>query len=217
MTMARLHGETRAAMLRGRGPLPLSEVIASAHALSAGLAHAHEHGVVHRDLKPHNVFLDEPEAQPKRWTILDFGISKIEDSTGTLTRESLVGTPAYMSPEQALGLSVDFRSDLFAMGSVLYRALTGQPAFPGKEAPRIMFDVAYRMPKRPSDHARRLPEDIDLAFAIALAKDPKQRFDSAAAFAAAFEAAAADHMDEKLRVRANTLLDRHPWGSERAV
>jgi hypothetical protein len=80
-----------------------------------------------------------------------------------------------------------------------------------------MFDVAYRMPKRPSDHARRLPEDVDLAFAIALAKDPKQRFDSAAAFAMAFDTAAASKLDEKLRERARTLLEKHAWGSERAV
>src|SRR5262249_33625638 len=150
MVMERLQGETLGVLLRKRGQLPLPEVVALARSLAAGLGHAHERGVVHRDLKPHNVFLHGPETAA-RWTILDFGISKLADSNGTLTRELLVGTPAYMSPEQALGHEVDHRSDVFAMGSVLYRALTGQPAFSGEETPRVMFDVAYRMPKRPSD------------------------------------------------------------------
>ena len=152
-----------------------------------------------------------------RWTILDFGISTSEDSTGTLTRESLVGTPAYMSPEQALGQPVDHRSDVFAMGSVLYRALTGQPAFPGKEAPRIMFDVVYRMPKRPGDQLRNAPPDVDLALAIALAKDREQRFESTVAFAQAFEAAAAGALAPALRTRAKAQLEQHAWDSERSL
>ena len=164
--------------------------------------------------KPHNLFLHRHDAG-SRWTILDFGISKLEDGSGTLTRESLVGTPAYMSPEQALGLPVDQRSDVFAMGSVLYRALTGQPAFPGKEAPRIMFDVAYRMPKRPSDHADGIPSDVDLVLALALAKNRDHRFDTAAAFAQAFAAAASAALDAGLRARARSLLEQQPWGSER--
>jgi serine/threonine-protein kinase len=215
MVMERLQGETLAALLRTRGELPLAEVVALARALGAGLSHAHESGVVHRDLKPHNLFLHRQDGA-SRWTILDFGISKLEDSTGTLTRESLVGTPAYMSPEQALGQPVDHRSDVFAMGSVLYRALTGQPAFPGKEAPRIMFDVAYRMPKRPRDQVPSAPFDVDLAFALALAKDRDRRFETTTAFAQAFEAAAKGALDEALRTRGRALIDQHPWGDERA-
>jgi serine/threonine-protein kinase len=216
MVMERLVGETLAAMLRERGQLPLGEVVALARALGEGLAHAHQSGVVHRDLKPHNLFLHRLVAEP-RWTILDFGISKLEDSSGTLTRESLVGTPAYMSPEQALGLAVDHRSDVFAMGTVLYRALTGQPAFPGKEAARIMFDVAYRMPRRPSDQALSLPTDIDLVFAIALAKARERRFDSTTELAQALAAAASTALDPTLRSRAKSLLEQQPWGSERAL
>ena len=103
------------------------------------------------------------------------------------------------------------------MGSVLYRALTGQPAFPGKEAPRIMFDVVYRMPKRPSDQRRRIPPDVDLALAIALAKDREQRFESAAAFAQAFEAAAVGALAPALRSRAKAQLEQHAWNSERSL
>ena len=214
MVMERLHGETLGAILRVRGQLAVPELIELARALGAGLTHAHDGGVVHRDLKPHNLFLHGQHGAP-RWTILDFGISKLEDSTGTLTRESLVGTPAYMSPEQALGQPVDHRSDVFAMGAVLYRALTGQPAFPGKETARIMFDVAYRMPRRPSDQARRVSDDVDLVFAIALAKEREQRFASAAAFATAFEAAADSKLDPAIRARGHALIAECPWGAVR--
>jgi serine/threonine-protein kinase len=211
MVMEHLQGDSLAAILREQGQLTLLEVLDLAAAIGAGLAHAHDNGVVHRDLKPHNIF-QHREGSITRWTILDFGISKLTDSTGTLTRESLVGTPAYMSPEQALGQPVDHRSDLFALASVLYRAMTGQPAFPGKEAPRIMFDVAYRMPKRPSDHIAGLHADVDLVFAIAFAKDRNRRFDSAETFVHALEAAAASRLDDSLRGRARALIHEHPWG-----
>jgi serine/threonine-protein kinase len=212
MVMDQLQGKSLAAILREQGPLSLAAVVALARAIGAGLSHAHDNGVVHRDLKPHNIFEHRGADGVARWTILDFGISKLADSTGTLTRESLVGTPAYMSPEQALGQVVDHRSDLFALASVLYRALTGQPAFPGKEAPQIMFDVAYRMPKCPSDHEPSLPSDVDAVFAIAFAKDRSRRFDSADAFVRALDAASASALDESLRGRARALLHEHPWG-----
>jgi serine/threonine-protein kinase len=212
MAMEQLQGETLAVLLRKQGQLPVPELIVLARALGAGLAHAHASGVVHRDLKPHNLFLHHSSSTAgARWTILDFGISKLEDSTGTLTQEALVGTPAYMSPEQTLGLPVDHRSDVFAMGAVLYRALTGQPAFSGKETARILFDVAYRMPKRPSEQGGDALPDVDLVFAIALAKDRERRFDSAPAFAQAFESAAAGALDPALRARARALLEQQPW------
>jgi serine/threonine-protein kinase len=211
MAMERLQGESLASILREHGQLPLGTVVALARAIAAGLMHAHDNGVIHRDLKPHNIF-EHRDDGGTRWTILDFGISKLADSTGTLTRESLVGTPAYMSPEQALGQDVDHRSDLFAFASVLYRALTGQPAFPGRDAPRIMFDVAYRMPQRPSAHDPGIPGDVDLVFAIALAKERKLRFESADAFVRALEAARTAALDEGLRARAKVVLYEHPWG-----
>ncbi|HEX2679171.1 MAG TPA: serine/threonine-protein kinase, partial [Polyangiales bacterium] len=216
MVMERLQGETLDVRLRKQGQLALPEVMALAHALAAGLGHAHERGVVHRDLKPHNVFLHESTGA-SRWTILDFGISKLEDSTGTLTRELLVGTPAYMSPEQALGLPVDARSDVFAMASVLYRALTGRPAFSGRDTPRVMFDVAYRMPKCPSDQSGTVSPDLDLVFAIAMAKDRERRFDTTLAFAQALEAASRGTLGASSRARGRSVLEQHPWGSERKL
>ncbi|MGD8860454.1 MAG: serine/threonine-protein kinase [Myxococcales bacterium] len=213
MVMERLQGEPLSAILRDRGHLEPEAALELAEAVGEGLAHAHSHGVVHRDLKPHNVICARA-AEGSRWKILDFGISKLVDSTGTLTgHEGVLGTPAYMSPEQARGLAVDHRSDVFALGSVLYRALTGRPAFPGRETPRIMFDVAYAMPEQPSLQVPGLPHDLDLVLAVALAKSPEDRFDRAEDFVEALRAALhGDPLDPSLRAKAHRLLSRRPWG-----
>jgi serine/threonine-protein kinase len=216
MVMERLHGRSLAVLLRERGRISLHETLELAEAVCSALSHAHDNGVIHRDLKPHNIFAHEAAAPGPAWKILDFGISKLSDSTGTLTRESLVGTPAYMSPEQALGQAVDHRSDLFSLGSVLYRALTGRPAFAGTDTPRVMFDVAYSMPERPSAQCESLPGDVDLVIAIALAKQCEQRFESATALLSALLEAAHSRLPDALRARARTLLAKHPWGSQRS-
>jgi len=220
MAMERLVGETLSDVLRERGQLPMDEVLALGDAIGAGLAHAHDRGVVHRDLKPHNVLAARDAdagagaGAGTRWTILDFGISKPLDSTGTLTgADGVLGTPSYMSPEQARGLPLDPRSDLFSLCSVLYRAATGRPAFPGKDAPAIMFDVVYSMPEQPSQQIEGLAPDVDLAFAIALAKDATRRFGSAAEMMSALRDAAQGKLADSLRARGRALLADGPWGS----
>jgi serine/threonine-protein kinase len=216
MAMERLIGETLSDLLRERGHLPMGQVLELGDAVGAGLAHAHDKGVVHRDLKPHNVLAAREVGQgaDPRWTILDFGISKPLDSTGTLTgADGVLGTPSYMSPEQARGHVLDSRSDLFSLASVLYRAVTGRPAFPGKDAPGIMFDVVYSMPEQPSKQVEGLAHDVDLAFAVALAKDPARRFRSALEMMAALRAAEHGRLGEPLRARGRELLGEAPWGT----
>lgn len=215
MAMERLHGASLSDVLRERGQLAMSEVLELGDAIGAGLAHAYARGVVHRDLKPHNVVAAPDGATGSvRWTILDFGISKPLDSTGTLTgSDGVVGTPSYMSPEQARGLPLDVRSDLFSLASVLYRALTGRPAFPGRDTPAIMFDVVYSMPAQPSDQVEGIAPDVDLVFATALAKEPERRFASAAELMAALRAAAHGRLDEAQRARGRAVLAARPWGT----
>jgi serine/threonine protein kinase len=212
LTMELLDGRDLGSRLRQEGQLSLDELVVLAEHLGAGLTHAHGLGVIHRDLKPLNIFEVQHQGAPG-WKILDFGISKWGTSSGTLTQEGIVGTPGYMSPEQARGAVVDHRSDIFSMALVLYRAMTGQPAFGGDSTPQVMFDIVYKMPKRPSEAAKGLSADIDRVMAIALAKNPDDRFQSAAEFAQNFALACQRRIPPQLRERADELVRALPWGS----
>jgi len=213
MAMELLRGTDLASHLRKDGPMPLSDMVTLARELAAALTHAHEAGIVHRDLKPVNVFLDEdPQTKTRRWKVLDFGISKLIDSSGTLTNVGIVGTPGYMSPEQAQGHAVDPRSDVFSMCVVLYRALTGRPAFSGNDTPQIMFEVVYKSPLRPSSVVDSLPFEVDAVFALGLAKNPDERWASAADVIAALELAVQGKSRSEWKARARKLLKTQPWG-----
>jgi tRNA A-37 threonylcarbamoyl transferase component Bud32 len=211
LAMERLEGTDLSAWLREHGRLALSEVVELVSQVSAGLAAAHRAGIIHRDLKPQNLFRSEQEGKVT-WKILDFGVSKLRGGDGTLTRKAVIGTPGYMAPEQAQGLEAEVRSDLFALGAVAYRALTARPPFTGPDTPQILFAVCFRMPQRPSSLVEDLPPDVDLALAVALAKSPEDRYESAAAFAEAFEAASRGMLPDHLRTRASVILDVTPWG-----
>lgn len=180
--------------------------------VAAGLQAAHDAAVIHRDLKPQNLFLTEPEGDsPPTWKILDFGISKLKGSSGTLTQNMILGTPGYMAPEQAQSLETDARSDIFSLGAVAYRALTGQPPFSGGDMLQTLFEVVYRNPVRPSELCPDLPDDVELVLAIALAKKPNDRFSSATELASALRAAGRGELDRSLRERGRSLLVQSPW------
>jgi len=166
--------------------------------------------VVHRDIKPRNVFRAELGNGPPVWKVLDFGVSKLL-TEHTMTKGGMIGTPSYMAPEQASGGDVSHKSDLFALGVVVYRAVTGRPAFSGDTMAQILFQVIGKMPPKPSGVAK-LPRDVDAVLAVALAKDPDDRFDSAAEFTTALEAAARGRLGSDLRRRAERILRRLPWG-----
>lgn len=210
IAMELLEGRDLGCRLRRESRLPLFEVVTMVRHVSAGLVIAHEAGVVHRDLKPQNLFYARHHGT-LRWKVLDFGISTLADSNGTLTAEAIIGTPGYMAPEQANGERVDARTDLFALGAVVYRALTGNPAFPGSAAPQILYSVVFENAIRPRALDPSLPPDVETFLAIALAKDPRDRFASAADMADAFERAAANRLPPALRTRGDQILLKHPW------
>ena len=213
IAMELLRGHDLAWHLRQRGALPLDEVVALGDQVARALEAARSAGIVHRDLKPQNLFLAQQNAAAPLWKILDFGVSRLAGSSGTLTMDLIVGTPGYMSPEQAAGgKEVTHRSDVFSFGAVLYRALTGQPPFSGPDTPQILYQVVYRSPARPSQLVPGLPADVEIVLAIALAKDPTERFASALEMAEALRAAAQGKLDPSFRVHAQTLLAALPWG-----
>jgi serine/threonine-protein kinase len=122
------------------------------------------------------------------WKILDFGVSKVLDSEGTLTGEGIVGTPQYMAPEQASGQPVTHLADIYALGAIAYRCLTGRSPFKGKDLAELVYQVVHTPPVRPGTLGR-VSSAIEDVLAVAMAKDPRRRFPSALSFAQAFVSA----------------------------
>lgn len=211
LAMELLEGEDLGALLRRRIKLPLDEALSMVEDVARGLDVAHRAGVVHRDLKPSNLFAARSGDGRITWKILDFGVSRLRGSRGTLTEGNIVGTPGYMSPEQAQGRETDGRADLFSLGALLYRTLTGRRPFSGSDVPQILYGVVHSQPLRPRELAPGLPRDVEAVLAIALAKQARDRFASAPELAAAFEAAATGRLEESLRSRAEAILTRTPW------
>jgi serine/threonine-protein kinase len=178
----------------------LPETVRIMKELLAALGHAHKNGIVHRDIKPANIIL----LGDGTVKVADFGIARIESSNLTQAG-SVLGTPAYMSPEQFMGQTVDPRSDLFSAGVVLYQFLTGEKPFTGSVT-TIMHKVLKEQPIAPSELNVQVPRAFDALMRKALAKRPDERFQSAAEFAAALDAAAVTTAGESTGADA-TLLD----------
>jgi serine/threonine-protein kinase len=214
LAMERLHGHDLSHHLRKRHYIGIARVIELVRQVGAGLEAARDAGIVHRDIKPQNLFRARVE-KGRIWKILDFGVSKLAHSDGTLTKGQVVGTPGYMAPEQARSQEVDHRADLYSLGAIAYRALTGHPPFSGKDLPTTLYDVAYKMPTRPSTHRPSLTAHLDLVLAIAIAKKPEDRFESATELADALDAASVAALSKNYIDRANALLDDLAWGARR--
>jgi serine/threonine-protein kinase len=209
VAMELLVGKDLAWHLRQKPRLKLSEVaVLVAHAARA-LAAIREAGIVHRDLKPQNLVLEE-SVKPSTWKVLDFGVSRLESAGHTLTQGALVGTPAYMAPEQARLQKVDHRADVYSLSAVAYRALTGKPPFSGQELAAVLYQLVHDAPAAPSAYAR-VPEDVELVLALGLAKSPDERFQRAEDLQEAFEQAAAGALAPETKRRARAYLEKYPW------
>jgi serine/threonine-protein kinase len=213
LAMERLEGESLAEMLRRTPRFEPAQVAGMLRELGRGMAVAHGAGIVHRDIKPSNVFCHHAGGEAL-WKILDFGVSKLASAGAgvTLTQGHLVGTPAYMAPEQAQGGTVDQRTDVYALGLLAYRTLTGRPAFTGEDIPSMLYAVIHHMPPRPTQTAR-LPDALDDVLAVAIAKDPDHRFASASDLADAVEAGVRGQVLAGVSERASRALAQHPWGA----
>lgn len=185
-------GQSLRQQLRERGTLPLEEIKAIVQQVCSGLAEAHERGIVHRDIKPENLIVTGHHGQP-HVKILDFGIAKLQQSTATAqTHDSVIlGTPSYMSPEQAAGRGVaeiDLRSDVYSLGIVIYEMLTGAPAFRGDSYVSVINQHLHARPASPhkSHPELAIPPAVSKVVLKALAKDPGARYQSARQLAEEF-------------------------------
>jgi len=181
LAMEYLEGESLEDRLRRQEVLPIAEALHIAHELTQGLAAAHTAGLIHRDIKPGNIWL-ETKGKITRIKILDFGLARLGQTDVQVTQSgAIVGTPAYMAPEQASAREVDARCDLFSLGAVLYRMVTGRMAFPGGDLTSILASVLTLRPTSPRDLNPAVPPALSDLILRLLAKEPAGRPASAQA------------------------------------
>ncbi len=175
-------------VLAAEGRLPYERVLHLARQLADALAYAHRAGIVHRDVKPSNILVARDGRTVK---LLDFGVARVAEADGAALARTqagqMMGTPRYMSPEQALGLPVDRRSDLFSLGVVLYEMITGKVAFPGTGLATLAIQIAQERVQPISADARDCPSGLRFVIDKLLAKKPDRRFDTGEALVAALE------------------------------
>jgi eukaryotic-like serine/threonine-protein kinase len=177
MVMQLVRGRSLQDRLDQGGPLPVREAVRIAAATAAGLAAAHETGLIHRDIKPGNILLEQPSG---RVLLTDFGLARLTEDVKLTQTGFVAGTPLYMSPEQARGETVDHRSDLFSLGGVLYAMLTGLPPFPGSSPFNVLKQVTDRRPKPVQTFNPAIPDSLTDVLDRLMAKDPRDRFATAA-------------------------------------
>ncbi len=181
-----LEGQTLEQVVTQGGALPLPRVVKIVNQLASALEAAHQRGMIHRDVKPSNIFIGPND----HVTLADFGIVKALSAARLTRTGTLVGTPEYMSPEQAEGQPLDQRTDLYSLGVVVYQMLTGQTPFTAPTPNAVLYAHVNKSPQPPSLLNRAVPQAIEASVLRALAKKPDERFQTVAEFAAALEKAA---------------------------
>jgi serine/threonine protein kinase len=221
MLMEFLEGESLATRLDRTRPLDVNTAVEIAFQTASALAAAHSKGIVHRDLKPDNLFLvpDEMVGGGERVKVLDFGIAKLRDDmrgSSMKTRTgAIMGTAAYMSPEQCQGLieKLDHRTDVYALGIILYEMLCGAPPFLSEGFGDIIIMHVMKEPENPQHKNPTVPNEVSAAILRALAKSPDDRFQSMLEFQAALRGHTATHstpMHGLPSVGTTAILDEQP-------
>jgi len=210
LVMEYLEGESLAGLLKRAGPLNLGTACAVMEPVLQALQAAHRKGIIHRDLKPDNIFLAYQQGEPLVVKIIDFGISKFAqgefDKWRTKTG-SVMGTPAYMSPEQARGSAgLDHRTDIYSMGTILFEMLTGVLPFAGSNFAEYLSAMLIDDPRAPQSVCAGFPAEAEPLVRKALAKNPDQRFQNAAEMLEALTALPSfDARQERLTLLASTI------------
>ena len=205
--------------LKAKGKLGVAETLSILAGVVRGLDAAHQSGIVHRDLKPENVFLTVDEEGGTVPKLLDFGIAKLTGQTASSvkTRTGVpMGTPYYMSPEQCQGHSIDLKTDIYALGVMVFQLLTGHFPFVAETVMQMMFKHVHEAPPRPSEVEPGVPQALDLPILAMLAKDPAQRPASAGAALQQLAEAAQEAgfiVDQRLLATPPQSLNDQPGGS----
>ena len=193
IVMALVDGESLADRLSARGALPPRELVPLLRDVAAALDHAHAHGVVHRDVKPENILI---ERSTGRAMVTDFGIARVAEAKPLTATGQVLGTVHFMSPEQISGDSVDGRSDLYSLGVVAFRALTGRLPFDNESASAVLVAHVVKAPPKVRDVAPNAPRALAELIDRCLAKNPAERSDAASAIAPLFDDALAESQSD---------------------
>ena len=180
IVMEFVDGDTLRDILRATGPVAPRQAMTWMADVAAAMDFSHSNGIVHRDMKPANVMIDTAGAVK----VMDFGIARaMSDATSTMTQTSAVmGTAQYLSPEQARGIKVDPRSDIYSMGCVLFELLTGEPPFTGDSPVAVAHQHVHEDPPRPSSLRQEISPALDSVVLKAMSKNPANRYQSAGDF-----------------------------------
>jgi eukaryotic-like serine/threonine-protein kinase len=168
-----VEGRTLSSLIASKELVPIDTILGIMDQVCSAVGMAHQANIIHRDLKPSNLMLTKQGSAK----VLDFGIAKIGE-TALTKAGTIIGTPSYLSPEQAGGRRLDARSDIFSLGAVLYELVTGERAFPGESTTSIVYKILNEDPIPPIAIEPSLPPGLDAVVRKAIAKDPNQRFQS---------------------------------------
>jgi eukaryotic-like serine/threonine-protein kinase len=200
IAMELLEGRELQELLADGQCLPVKETLNIIIQVATGLAYAHEHGIVHRDVKPSNIMV----LKGNRVKIADFGIARMDSWRLNTQGGSLLGSPLYMSPEQVSSSPIDHRSDIFSVGTMLYRTLTGKMPFSGDNTHAIIYQIVNEEPPIPSSLNPEIPDMLDSIVSKCLSKNPDDRYQNAIELADDLRAC------HEMLLRANTAPDQTP-------